>query len=83
MVKFIIAKQLVGKKVITNDGFDLGRFVDAEISKVTGKLNNLLIEPDPDSSLAGKLKSEDEQIKVNYNAVMAVNDYIVVDRKNL
>jgi sporulation protein YlmC with PRC-barrel domain len=30
MVKFIIAKQLVGKKVITNDGFDLGRFVDAD-----------------------------------------------------
>jgi len=83
MVKFIIAKQLVGKKVITSDGFDLGRFVDAEISKVTGKINNLLIEPDPDSALANKLKSEDEQIKVNYNSVMAVNDYIVVDRKNI
>jgi sporulation protein YlmC with PRC-barrel domain len=83
MVKFIIAKQLVGKKVVTNDGFDLGRFVDAEISKVTGKINNLLIEPDPDSSLASKIKSDDDQIKVAYNAVMAVNDYIVVDRKNL
>jgi len=83
MVKYIIAKQLVGKKVITNDGFDLGRFLDAEISKVTGKINNLLIEPDPDSSLANKLKSEEEYIKVPYNAVNAVNDYIVVDRKNL
>ncbi|MGD0729209.1 MAG: PRC-barrel domain-containing protein [Candidatus Micrarchaeaceae archaeon] len=83
MVKFIIAKQLVGKKVITNDGFDLGRFVDAEISKVTGKINNLLIEPDQDSALAMKIKSEDDQIKVPYNSVMAVNDYIVVDRKNL
>lgn len=83
MVKFIIAKQLVGKKVVTNDGFDLGRFVDAEISKVTGKINNLLVEPDPDSSLAAKIKSEDDQIKVPYNSVMAVNDYIVVDRKNL
>ena len=83
MVKFIIAKQLVGKKVVTSDGFDLGRFVDAEISKVTGKLNNLLIEPDPDSPLANKIKSEDDQIKVPYNAVQAVNDYIVVDRRNL
>ncbi len=83
MVKFIIAKQLVGKKVITNDGFDLGRFVDAEISKVTGKLNNLLVEPDPDSSLASKIKTDEDQIKVPYNAVQAVNDYIVVDRKNL
>lgn len=83
MVKFIIAKQLVGKKVITNDGFDLGRFVDAEISKVTGKINNLLIEPDPDSSLANKIKSDEDMIKVSYNAVQAVNDYIVVDRRNI
>ena len=83
MVKFIIAQQLVGKKVITNDGFDLGRFVDAEISKVTGKINVLLVEPDPDSSLAAKIKSDDDQVKVPYNSVMAVNDYIVVDRKNL
>lgn len=83
MVKFIIAKQLVGKKVITSDGFDLGRFVDAEISKVTGKLNVLLIEPDPDSSLANKLRGDEEHIKVAYDAVTSVNDYIVVDRKNM
>ncbi len=83
MVKFIIAKQLVGKKVITSDGFDLGRFVDAEISKVTGKLNVLLIEPDPDSSVANKMRGDDEHIKVPYDAVTSVNDYIVVDRKNL
>ena len=83
MVKFIIAKQLVGKKVITSDGFDLGRFVDAEVSKVSGKLNVILVEPDPDSSIASKMQGEDEHIKVPYDAVMAVNDYIVVDRKNL
>ncbi len=83
MVKFIIAKQLVGKKVVTSDGFDLGRFVDAEISKVTGKINAVIIEPDPDSSLANKMKGDEEHIKVPYDSVMAVNDYIVVDRKNI
>jgi sporulation protein YlmC with PRC-barrel domain len=83
MVKFIIAKQLVGKKVITNDGFDLGRFVDAEVSKVTGKINVVLVDPDPDSSLAGKMQGDEEHIKVPYDSVMAVNDYIVVDRKNI
>ena len=83
MVKFIIAKQLVGKKVVTSDGFDLGRFVDAEISKVTGKLNVILVEADADSSLANKMRGDDEHIKVPYDAVTAVNDYIVVDRKNL
>lgn len=83
MVKFIIAKQLVGKKVVTNDGFDLGRFVDAEISKITGKMSAILVEPDPDSSLASKMRGDEEHIKVPYDSVLAVNDYIVVDRKNL
>ena len=28
MVKFIIARQLVGKKVVTSDGYDVGRLFD-------------------------------------------------------
>jgi len=83
MVKFVIAKQLVGKKVVTNDGFDVGRFVDAEVSEVTGKLNTLIIEPNLDSSLANKIKSDDGNIRIKYDAVMAVNDYIVLDRKQI
>lgn len=83
MVKFVIAKQLVGKKVVTTDGYDVGRFVDAEFSEVTGKLNTLVIEPNLDSSLAAKMKSDDGQVRVKYDAVVAVNDYIVLDRKQL
>jgi sporulation protein YlmC with PRC-barrel domain len=83
MVKFIIAKQLVGKKVITNDGFDLGRLIDAEISEVTGKMNHILVEPTLDGGLANKLKIDGGQIKIPYNAVLAVNDYVIVDRKNM
>jgi sporulation protein YlmC with PRC-barrel domain len=83
MVKFIIAKQLVGKKVITSDGFDVGRLFDVEISEVTGKIVSLVVEPNMDSSIANKLKIESGQIKVPYNSVLAVNDYCVVDRKNL
>jgi sporulation protein YlmC with PRC-barrel domain len=83
MVKYIIAKQLVGRKVITSDGFDVGRFVDAEISEVTGKINNILVEPNMDSSFASRLKAESGQVKIPYASVLAVNDYIVVDRKNI
>ncbi|MEM0149543.1 MAG: PRC-barrel domain-containing protein [Candidatus Micrarchaeaceae archaeon] len=83
MVKYIIAKQLVGKKVITSDGYDLGRFVDAEISEVTGKLVNILIEPNLDSSLASRMKSDEGQIKVPANSITAVNDYIMIDRKGI
>lgn len=83
MVKYIIAKQLVGKKVITSDGYDLGRFVDAEISEVTGKLVNILIEPNLDSSLANRMKADEGQIKVPANSITSVNDYIMVDRKGI
>ena len=83
MVKYIIAKQLVGKKVITLDGFDVGRLFDVEISEVTGKITNLIVEPNMDSSIANKMKIESGQLKVPYNAVQAVNDYCVIDRKNL
>ncbi|MCL4403303.1 MAG: PRC-barrel domain-containing protein [Candidatus Marsarchaeota archaeon] len=83
MVKFIIAKQLVGKKVITVDGFDLGRLLDAEVSETTGKINFLLIEPNPDSSIASKIKQDSGQIRVPYSAVVAVNDFMMIDRKHI
>ena len=44
MVKYVIAEQLIGKEVVTSDGIDLGRFLDAEINEVTGKLVGLLVE---------------------------------------
>ena len=83
MVKFIIGRQLVGKKVVTNDGFDVGRFIDADISPITGKINAFIVEPNMDSNIASKLKIDSGQIKIPYNAVQAVNDYIVIDRKSM
>jgi sporulation protein YlmC with PRC-barrel domain len=83
MVKYIIAKQLVGKTVISTDGYRIGRFVDAEINEVTGKINEIVIEPDMDSAVASKMKSDSGQLKISYASVSAVNDYIMVDRKNL
>ncbi len=83
MVKYIIAKQLVGKRVVTVDGYDLGRFIDAEISDVTGKINAILVEPSLDGGLANKIKSEGGSVRVPYSSVRAVNDFIVVDRKEL
>ena len=83
MVKLIIGRQLVGKKVVTNDGFDAGRFIDADISPITGKINAFIVEPNMDSNIANKIKIDSGQIKIPYNAVQAVNDYIVIDRKSM
>jgi len=68
---------------VTNDGFDVGRFIDAEISPITGKINAFIIEPNMDSNISNKLKIDSGQIKVPYNAIQAVNDYIIIDRKSM
>ncbi|MCL5428127.1 MAG: PRC-barrel domain-containing protein [Candidatus Marsarchaeota archaeon] len=83
MVKYIIAEQLVGKEVVTNDGFDLGKFIDAEVNEVNGKLSGLIVEPNVDSDFVNKLSVKGGRITVPYSNVLAVNDFIVVERKGL
>ncbi|MGC8629232.1 MAG: PRC-barrel domain-containing protein [Candidatus Micrarchaeia archaeon] len=83
MVKYVIAEQLVGKEVITSDGMDLGKFLDAELNEVTGKLTELVVEPNPDSDFVKKLEVKGGKLHLPYSSVMAVNDFIIVDRKGL
>ena len=83
MVKYVIAEQLIGKEVVTNDGVDLGRFLDAELNEVTGKLTSLIVEPNSDNDLVKRLDVKEGKLRVPYDSVMAVNDYIVVDRKGV
>ncbi|MBI5228744.1 PRC-barrel domain-containing protein [Candidatus Micrarchaeota archaeon] len=84
MVKYVIAKQLSGKRIITTDGEDLGRVVDLYFNELTGKLEGILVEPNPDSTLAAMAKKEGGGlITVPYTAVLNVKDVMVVDRRNL
>lgn len=83
MVKLVIARQLAGKKIITNEGEELGRLLDIEVNEKNGRLETLIIEPNPDSELARKLKKNDGNIYVPYTTVLAASDYVIIDRKNL
>ncbi len=83
MVKYIVAEQLLGKEVVTTDGFDLGKFVDAEVNEVTGKMTGMLVEPNVDSPFVNRLDIKDGKLKLEYAAVVAVNDFIMVDRKSV
>lgn len=83
MAKYLIARQLSGKKIITNDGEDFGRLVDVNINEITGKVENLIIEPNPDSENANKLKKEDGMIHVPYETVTAIGDFVIVDKRNI
>lgn len=83
MGKFVIAKQLAGKKLITNDGEEVGKLVDMYISEVTGKVESLIIEPNTDNPTARRMKKEEGMLLVPYTAVLAVSDHIILDKKVL
>ena len=83
MGKFAIAKQLAGKRIITNEGDEIGRLVDVIINEVTGKMESLIIEPNPDNGVARSLKKEEGHARISYGAVLAVSDHIIVDKKGL
>lgn len=83
MPKYLFARQLSGKKLITSDGEDFGRVVDININELTGKIEDLLVEPNPDNPTANKMKKEDGLVLVSYDAVTAIGDYIILDKRNL
>lgn len=83
MPKYLIARQLSGKKLVTNEGEDFGRLVDLEVNEVTGKIEALLVEGNPDSGLATKMKKDDGMMHVPYESVLAVGDYIIVEKRNM
>jgi sporulation protein YlmC with PRC-barrel domain len=83
MGKYLIARQLSGKKVITNDGEDFGRLVDLNINEVTGKIETLAIEPNPDSPLASKMRKDDGMVLIPYESVLAIGDYVIVEKRNM
>ena len=83
MSKLKIARQLSQKRVITSDGEDFGRLVDLTINEITGKIEHLVIEPNPDSMVAEKLRKDDGLVLVPYESVLAVSDYVIVDKRNM
>jgi sporulation protein YlmC with PRC-barrel domain len=83
MTKIVIAKQLAGKKIITNDGEELGKLIDLEVQEVSGKMTNLLVEPNLDNATARGMSKEDGLLVIPYSSVLAASDHIVVDKKTI
>lgn len=81
--KFLIARQLSSKKIITNEGEEFGRLVDVNISETTGKVETLIIEPNPDSEVAERMKKADGMVLIPYEAVLAVSDYILIEKRSV
>ena len=83
MTKYPIARQLSGKKLVTNEGEDFGRLVDIAVNEVSGRIENMVVEPNPDSELANKLRKDDGMVHIPYESVLAVGDFIIVEKRNM
>jgi len=83
MAKYLIARQLSGKKVVTNDGEDFGRLVDVDVNEVSGKIETLMVEANPDSSVASKMQKDDGLVRLNFDSVLAVGDFVIVEKRNM
>ncbi|MBU0532403.1 PRC-barrel domain-containing protein [Candidatus Micrarchaeota archaeon] len=83
MSKYLIARQLSGRKLVTNEGEDFGRLVDISVNEVSGRLEYLIAEPNPDSDLASNLRKDDGMCHVPYESVLAVGDYIILEKRNM
>ncbi len=81
MTKIVIAKQLAGKKIITNDGEELGKLIDLNVHDVSGKIESMLVEPNLDNGTARAMTKEEGLILIPYASVLASSDHIIVDKK--
>jgi len=78
----ILAENLAGKSVMGSDGTELGGLDNITMDLKSGKLHDLVIEPDEElSRRAVDLNVDDAgRFLVPVNRVQAVKDYIVVQR---
>lgn len=83
MVKYVIARQISGKKVITNEGEDFGRVVDLNINEIEGYIVDLIVDANPDNKLNDKLRKDGNYVLIPFAAVTAIGDYIIVDKRHL
>ena len=78
----ILAENLSGKSVMGSDGTELGLLYNITMDLKSGKLHDLVVEPDEELSVRNVDFDRDDagRFLVSVNRVQAVKDYIVVQR---
>jgi len=76
----IFAKNLRNKQVMSSDGLTIGILSNLVIDVSTGNIIDLVIKPDMGLDKE-KFKVVDDFVLISFDAVRAIKDYIVVDKK--
>ena len=77
-------KEILGKAVVTKEGKKLGIIKDITFETRAGELIHIVLkDPTPYSNQLNLEKSQQGEILIPYNAIIAIGDFIVVSEEDL
>jgi sporulation protein YlmC with PRC-barrel domain len=80
MARFVVARQLGGKRSITTTGKEIGRLDDIIVDEATGEMESVVIEPDAETAEDIRFPKDGQgDFIVPFKAVRAISDVIVVE----
>jgi len=80
MARFVVARQLGGKRSITTTGKEIGRLDDIIVDEATGEMESIVVEPDAETAEDVRFsKDSSGDFIIPFKAVRAISDVIVVE----
>jgi len=77
-------KEIIGKLIVTKEGKRLGSVQDITFETRTGELIHLVVkDPTPYTRSLSLEKTEQNEILIPYNSIIAVGDFVVVSEEDL
>ena len=77
-MKPVLGKHLVGKKVVSNSGLELGYVVDAGF-ELGGQLVGLIVKPDMITKELEEEVDDHGMLSIGFSDVKAIGRYVVVN----
>jgi len=80
MARFVVARQLGGKRSITTTGKEIGRLDDIVVDEATGEMESIVVEPDAETADDVRFPKDSQgDFVIPFKAVRAISDVIVLD----
>ena len=77
-------KEIINKPVVTKEGRKLGVTRDVTFETRTGELIHLVLkDPTPYSKQLNLEHSQEHEVLVPYNSIIAIGDFVVVSEEDL
>ena len=84
MARFVVARQLGGKRSITTTGKEIGRLDDIIVDEATGEMESVVVEPDAETADDIRFQKDGRgDFIIPFKAVRAISDVIVVEEAPL